>query len=169
VGPKLITVLVPLALLALLGAGRLEGTAPVSTVTLHFTDDAGIAEDCSATRGVERLLGTAAAEPLETRLDAALQLLFAGVSDDERSVGLSDPYGLLFMEPEPLPAYYRGVTVSAGVAVVDFAPPGLTYLNSEACRQAVLKMPIVRTLLGFDGVDRVEFSIEGEIVTEFDA
>lgn len=140
-----------------------------SGATLHVTDRAGLAADCAATRTVERTLAVAADAPLADRLDAALRALFAGVTDEERAAGLDDAYDQRFMELEPLPAYYLGVMVVDGLAIVDFAEPGFSYLNSEACRQAVLKTPIVRTLLAFPGVTAVAFAIEGVVVTEWGA
>jgi hypothetical protein len=166
--PLLLKALVAVALLSLPWAPA-RGGDPSANAILHFTDSAGLAEDCAATRAVERSLDIEADAPLEARLDAALRALFAGVSAEERVAGLSDPYDRLFMEPEPLPAYYLGVRVVEGVAVVDFAEPGLSYLNSEACRQAVIKTPIVRTLLAFAEIGRVAFAIGGEIVTEWGA
>jgi hypothetical protein len=165
--PLLLTALT--AVLLSLAAAASRGGDPSVNATLHFSDSAGIAEDCAATRAVERPLDIEADAPLEERLDVALRTLFAGVSAEERAAGLSDPFAQLFMEPEPLPAYYLGVTVAEGVAVVDFAAPGLSYLNSEACRQAVIKTPIERTLLAFDGIEAVAFAIDGEIVTEWGA
>lgn len=163
--PLLIALWVALAPPLAVAVGGGDGLA----VTLHVSDPAGLVEDCAATTTVERTLAIAPDAPLADRLDAALRALFAGPTDAERAAGLDDPYAQLFMEPEPLPAYYLGVTVSDGLAVVDFAEPGFSYLNSEACRQAVLKGPIVRTLLAFDGVTEVAFAIEGEVVTEWGA
>ena len=45
----------------------------------------------------------------------------------------------------------------------------MEYLNNAACAQAVVKAPIVMTLLAFDEIESVQWEIDGEVVTEWDA
>jgi len=121
-------------------------TSETLTVKLHLRDQQQIqTSDCSATRVVERTI------PKTPRVaDAALRLLF----QEELT--------------ELLPVF-QGVTISGGVARLDFRPEALTYLNSAACMQQTFKAPIEKTLKEFPTVQRVEYSINGKLFEEWDA
>lgn len=156
-------------------ADPLETTASaepsVSTlqIKLYFGDAAIVAErDCRATKSVIR---TIAKTPRVA--DAALRLLFQGVTPDEKKLGLTSSFaGLTDSESkpvEPLLNYYKGITITNGVATVKFSNPALTYLNNTACIQATVKAPIEDTLLQFPSVKSIQYSIDGKIFDQWDA
>ncbi|MDO8510057.1 MAG: GerMN domain-containing protein [bacterium] len=141
------------------------------TVTLNvfFLDskDPRSATDCGVTRSVTRVI------PETPRVaDAALKELFKGPTAAEYTAGLTTAFS-----PNPntgeatkeLGEYYRGVSIENGTAIVDFSETALGYLNSPACMQQAVKGPIIDTLKQFTTIDEVEFSIDGEIYTEWDA
>ncbi|HEX2878588.1 MAG TPA: GerMN domain-containing protein, partial [Polyangiaceae bacterium] len=105
--------------------------------------------------------------------DAALRLLFQGVTPDERKAGLTSSFAGLTDSAsnpvEPLSSYYQGVTISNGVATVKFTNAALTYLNNTACIQATVKAPIEQTLLQFPTVQRIQYAIDGQIFDQWDA
>lgn len=88
-----------------------------------------------------------------------------------KTTGVADASMRILLE-ENLPEikqYYNGVTIKDGVATVDFDKPALSRLNSAACMQAMAKTPIEKTLKQFPTIKRVEYSIDGRLVTEWDA
>ncbi len=66
-------------------------------------------------------------------------------------------------------AYYNGVTIKNGVAIVDFDKAALGRLNSAACMQASIKSPIEKTLKQFPTIKSVEYSIDGKLFDQWDA
>jgi hypothetical protein len=159
------------ALTATHGGTATETTLAQRTlaIKLYFGDAAVIAShDCRATRPVLRRI---AATPRVA--DAALRLLFQGVTVAENQAGLSSSFaGLTDPEGqpiEPLAAFYQGVVIRNGVATVKFTSPALRYLNGAACLQATVKGPIEDTLLQFPTVQRVQYSIDGKIFDQWDA
>lgn len=55
------------------------------------------------------------------------------------------------------------------IATVKFTEPALRYLNTTACMQGSVKIPLERTLLQFPTIKSVRYSIDGEIYDEWDA
>lgn len=139
------------------------------SVKLYFGDREVIVEsDCGATKAVTRTI-----PKTSSVADATLRLLFQGTTPQEEALGYSanfdwDTDGM--GEPlEPLLSYYRGVTVVNGMATVKFTGGAMAYLNNTACMQAAVKAPIFDTLMQFPSVKNVQFSVDGEIITEWDA
>ncbi len=114
-------------------------------ISAYFHDMSKINEDCSAsfkiTRTIPKTLAVA---------DASLRFLF---SED-----------LTELEP-----FYNGVTIKDKVARIDFKSGALQYLDSPACMQATFKGPIEKTLLQYPTINRVEYSIDGKVKTDWDA
>jgi hypothetical protein len=102
-----------------------------------------------------------------------LRLLFQGVTPEEKKAGLTSSFaGLTDSQSnpvEPLLNYYQGVTITDGVATVQFSRPALAYLNAAACLQATVKAPIEDTLLQFPTVKSIQYSIDGKIFDQWDA
>lgn len=129
-------------------------------------------ENCDVTENVKRIVPYT----LQTA-DTALRELFKGPTEEEKASGLSSTFepnmalAVVFVEGEiqPLGTYYRGVSIKNKTAVIDFDREALAYLNSPACLQAAVKSPMIQTLLQFPTIKQVEFSIDGEIYTEWDA
>ena len=61
------------------------------------------------------------------------------------------------------------VTIEEGIATVDFMPQALETLNTAAGIQMQVKAAIEASLLQFSTVDWVQYSINGEVYTEWDA
>jgi hypothetical protein len=123
-------------------------TTPVASgvkLKLHFQDTKGIAQDCEATMLVERTIA-----PTPRLAAAALDILFTESLPKIRSA-------------------FHAVTITNGVATLDFAPAALEYLNGPACEQASYKAPIEQTLKEFSTVKSVQYSIDGQLHTEWDA
>lgn len=146
-----------------------EPSAATLQIRLYFGDAAVIAaRDCRATKSVVR---TIVKTPRVA--DAALRLLFQGVTPDEKKAGLTSSFaGLTNSDSkpiEPLLNYYQGITITNGVATIKFSSPALLYLNNTACIQATVKAPIENTLLQFPTVKSVQYSIDGKIFDQWDA
>lgn len=62
-----------------------------------------------------------------------------------------------------------GVTVDGDTATVNFKKEALAILNSAAARQMMAKAPIEKTLLQFPEIKKVQYAIDGEVFTEWDA
>lgn len=115
------------------------------TVKLYLRDEFQYQTDCGAVREVQREI------PRTSRVaDATLRLLFQE-------------------ELKELIPSYRGVSISEGVALVDFASSSLSYLNSAACMQQSFKAPIEETLKQFSTVEEVQYSINGRVFDQWDA
>jgi hypothetical protein len=145
-----------------------NSSSDTMTVKLYFGDKKVIEDsDCRATLPVTRTI------PKTTAVaDAALRLLFQGVTPQEKAQGLTSS----FDRPSdgenstgPLSTFYQGVVVVNEVATVKFSSPALDYLNSAACAQEAVKGPIERTLLQFTSIKSVQYSIDGKIFTDWDA
>lgn len=138
------------------------GTQEMMSVTLYFGDQDVIAvSDCSATKSVTRSIVKTASVA-----DSTLRLLFQGVTQAEKAQGLVSIFDSF---ERPLAESYRGISVAHGVATVKFTAPAMSYLNSAACMQQVIKASIEQTLLEFPSIQSVQYSVDGKIVTEWDA
>lgn len=96
--------------------------------------------------------------------DAALRLLFAGPTAEEKARGM-ESLG-------PLGGYYRSVSIKkGGVAVVNFRPGAEKYLHvaGSACQQEQVLTPIVETLKQFRNIKSVKYAINGKVITDWDA
>lgn len=138
------------------------GTQEMMSVTLHFGDQKIIAvSDCSATKPVIRSIVKTASVA-----DSALRLLFQGVTQAEKAQGLVSIFDSF---ERPLAESYRGVSIANGLATVKFTEAAMDYLNSAACMQQAVKASIEQTLLEFPSIHSVQYSVDGKIVTEWDA
>ena len=139
-------------------------------ITLFFTDKEVMqARDCGATMSVTRYIPKAAAVA-----DAALRELFKGVTHQEETMGMTDSFKSKpqYWEVDTtldLIDYYQGVAIKEGIATVQFAGGAMAYLNNAACIQQSVKGPIEDTLLHFPSVSSVQYSVDGEIITGWDA
>jgi hypothetical protein len=124
-------------------------------------------QSCGALSATQRQMSSEAWSALEV-----MKMLLAGPTVDERSRGLLDPFGpstTFGREPDRLGAHLRSVSIDGAVAVLDFAPPAMSWLNGPACVQESVKTPMLRTLKELFGVDTVEFAVNGTIVKDWDA
>lgn len=124
-------------------------------------------QSCGALSATQRQISSDAFSPLEV-----MKVLLAGPTVDERSRGLLDPFGqatTFGRETERLGAHLLSVSIDGTLAVVDFAPPAMSWLNGPACVQESVKTPMLRTLKELFGADTVEFAVEGTIVKDWDA
>lgn len=140
----------------------MNGTPETMGVTLYFGNQDIIASsDCAAvlptTRRIQKTVSVA---------DAALRLLFQGPTAAEKSAGMTASFEMF---ERPLGDFYQGVTITNGVATVRFTEAALDYLNNAACIQDTVKAPIEQTLLQFPSIKSIQYSIDGEIFTEWDA
>lgn len=116
------------------------------------------ATTCGAGEFVERSI------PATKRLaDAALRLLFAGPTAEEKAKGMESL--------EKLGKYYLGVSIKKGVAIVNFRPGAEEplYTGGPACRQEQAHTPISKTLLKLGTIKEIRFAINGKIIEEWDA
>jgi spore germination protein GerM len=137
-------------------------------VTLFFTDLVMLEQsDCSAVIPATRSMRAATVTP-----DGVVRELLKGPTLEERQEkGMASMYLAFPGRADVLPilTYYRGISVKDGIATVDFSAEALVYLNAAACIQAAVKAPIEWSLLEFPEITRVEYSIDGEVFTEWDA
>lgn len=102
--------------------------------------------------------------PATKRLaDAALRLLFAGPTAEEKAKGMESL--------PPLGDYYLGVSIKKGVAIVNFRPGAEEHLrvSGPACMQEQVLTPIAKTLMQFGRIKSVDYAINGKIIEEWDA
>lgn len=150
-----------------------EQVDDVMGVTLFFTNKAVMIErDCGATKPVLRMtLKTTAVA------DAALRELFKGVTTEEAAMGVTDGFsaeylqgaGYNYKDSKDLIDYYQGVSIENGIATVKFSQGAMAYLNAAICMQQIIKAPIEQTLLQFPTVSKVQYSVDGKIITDWDA
>jgi spore germination protein GerM len=95
--------------------------------------------------------------------DAALKLLFAGPTQEEKTKGMQSIV--------PLGEYYIGVTVRKGIAIVNFRPGAekLLYVTGPICMQQTVLAPITKTLKQFGTIKSVDFAVNGKIIEDWDA
>jgi spore germination protein GerM len=111
--------------------------------------------------------------------DAALRELLKGVGEKEKSMGLISTY-----EPKDivtgrdecqtdkmkgLGAYLIGVTIRKGVAIVNFKPEAECYLQTAITAGEYVTKPIEATLKQFKSIKKVEYAINGKVITDWDA
>jgi len=131
-----------------------------STLTIYFYSKNDVEQATyEATFPVTRIIPKTSAVA-----DATLKALFTGPTPAEQEKGAHTMYAL-----SALGEYYLGVTVRDGVAIVNFKPDALKYLNAAAGTQLQVKAAIEATLKHFSSVKSVEYSIDGKIYTEWDA
>ena len=143
-------------------------TEPKVKIKLYFADDT---DYCTAQKFVEREI-----EKQPAIADATLRLLFEGPTEAEKSdENFYHAFEAPYWMPEgevigPLSDYFKSVKIKPEKrAVVDFDKVAERYLNQPACAAASVMSPIIETLKQFPSVEEVEFSLDGEVITEWDA
>ncbi len=135
---------------------------PITTsiLTLYFYTKNDIEQaSYEATFPVTRII-----PKTSTVADTTLKALFAGPTPAEQEKGAFTIYEL-----SNLREYYLGITIQNGVAIVNFKPDALKYLNAAHSIQSQVKAAIETTLKHFPTIKTVEYSINGKIYTEWDA
>ncbi|MSR86870.1 hypothetical protein EXS70_01720 [Candidatus Peribacteria bacterium] len=150
----------------LVAGGSTSGTM---NVKLYFGDKKIMEEsNCAATRSVTRQIPKTSAIA-----DATLRLLLQGVTPADGEQGLVSGFdnisGYYGKDVGSLLSYYHGISVVNGVATVKFSGGAMAYLNNTACTQEEVKGSIGATLLQFPTIKSVQYSVDGKVVTEWDA
>jgi spore germination protein GerM len=136
-----------------------------ATVRLVFMGK-GDSSTCIASHEVERHL-----PPGVDPATFVVTELLRGPTRDERARGLYSSFERSVADPKatPLRNHLRHVEITDMIAVVDFGFAGQSFLNQAACAATAVRSSIERTLLALPGVRVVQFSIEGQVVAEWDA
>jgi hypothetical protein len=140
-------------------ASRKERSGRELSVSVYFTNPElpGYRDDCGDGGFVIRKI------PATRRVaDAALKLLFAGPTEEEKAKGLESL--------APLGSFYLGVSIKNGTATVNFRPGAEKYLyvSGGLCDQARALTPIDKTLKQFSSVKSVVYAINGKIIEDWD-
>jgi len=69
----------------------------------------------------------------------------------------------------PLTTYYLGARVESGVATVYFRSGVEQYLYAPPGMQSAYMRPIIRSLQNIPGLTKIQWAIDGRVVTDFDA
>jgi spore germination protein GerM len=111
--------------------------------------------------------------------DAALRELFKGETEAERKKGLTTGFTVDSIVTgrtecarylmKPLGEYYLGVSIKKGVATINFRPEAECYLQSAIFMMNRVMNPIDATLKQFKSIKEVQYALNGEIITEWDA
>jgi spore germination protein GerM len=111
--------------------------------------------------------------------DAALRELFKGETDAERREGLATYYTVESVVSgneecahnllKPLGAYFIGVSIKKGVATVNFRPEAGCYLQTAYTMANMVMNPIDATLKQFESIKKVQYALDGKVITEWDA
>lgn len=113
-------------------------------IAIYFRDYENV-DDCEATKKIERIISSTS-----TPESVAVTILF-----DEN---LTD-----------LKPFYEKVDRIGSKANIYFKREALKYLNGPACLQQSYKAPIEQTLKAEEGIEQVDYFIEGERFVEWDA
>lgn len=136
------------------------GSDQTQTITLYFYSE----EDLETASGVPSVTVTRTVNAADATPDHALRLLFQGPTQEEQSRGARS-----FENLSDLRSSYLGITMDDGTAIIDFERNALPWLNGAAAMQGMIKTPMEETLMQFPGVTDVQYAIDGEIFTEWDA
>lgn len=111
--------------------------------------------------------------------DAALRELLKGVNEDEKKLGLMSTYEVKDIvngreecvsdKTKPLAAYFIGIKIKKGIAIVNFRPEAECYLQTAITAADYVMKPIETTLKQFPSIKGVDYAINGEVITEWDA
>lgn len=111
--------------------------------------------------------------------DSAVRELLKGVNEEEKKRGLISVYEVSDIvtgrdecqsnKMKPLGAYFIGVSVKKGTATVNFKPEAECYLQSAISMMNRVMNPIEKTLLQFKTIKRVQYALNGKVITEWDA
>lgn len=111
--------------------------------------------------------------------DAVVRELLKGVNEEERKKGLTSAYNTSDIvtgrgecandKMKPLGTYLIGVSIKKGTAIVNFKPEAECYLQSAAFMMSRVMNPIDATLKQFKSIKKVEYALNGKIITDWDA
>lgn len=111
--------------------------------------------------------------------ETVVRELLKGVNENERKMGLTSAYAVENLitgrdecareKMKPLAAYFLGVSIKRGTAIVNFRPAAECYLQSTVTMMNFVMDPIDATLKQFPTIKRVEYALDGKIITEWDA
>ena len=75
-----------------------------------------------------------------------------------------------FEGAKPLGSYYRGARINGAVFTICFSSDAMRYLNNAAGIQQSVKGAIEGTIMkNFPDVKKIEYEIDGKVVTDWDA
>lgn len=101
----------------------------------------------------------------------SIDMLLGQSSTQNNEVSSPTPDAVItqsLLQDNPITPFYKGVSIQAGVATVDFAEGARSYINSAPSLQASYLDPIKNALSKISGVAKVQWSIDGNIITGFD-
>lgn len=111
--------------------------------------------------------------------EAALRELLKGVGESEKKMGLMSTYEAKDIvtgrdecqsdKMKPLGAYLIGVTIKKGTAIVNFRSEGECYLQTAITAGDFVMKPIEATLKQFPTIKRVDYALNGKVITDWDA
>lgn len=146
-------------------------SGPASTakerVTFYYVAESVVAtQTCEATAPVKRAM-----DPNVSGINGVLRALFAGPTEQETAGGLLSPFDKTPSDPKAAPFidFFERAEVGAGVARLYFKKGAMLYLNAAACAQTAVKTSIEKTLRALPGIERIEYFVGGQLVTEWDA
>ncbi len=113
-------------------------------VTIYIRDIERIDDDCEAVKAITRQVE--GEDPVEFSIKSLL------------NENLS----------ELMPSFEKVIIIGTEARIY-FKRDALQYLNGPACLQMSYKSPIEKTLMQFEGVEKVEYYIEGNRFIEWDA
>jgi spore germination protein GerM len=111
--------------------------------------------------------------------ETTVRELLKGVSESERKMGLTSAYAVENLvtgreecareKMKPLAAYFLGVSIKRGTAIVNFRPEAECYLQSTVTMMSFVMEPIDATLKQFSSIKEVQYALDGKVITEWDA
>ena len=111
--------------------------------------------------------------------DTAIRELLKGVGENEKKMGLMSTYEVKDIvngrdectndKIKPLAAYFIGVKIKKGIAIVNFRSEGECYLQTAITAADFVMKPIEATLKQFPSIKGIDYAINGKIITEWDA
>lgn len=158
----------------LLGFGQTAQaqTAKTMKISLFFPKDnaEGIVELVKVERTVKKTSAVA---------DITIRELLKGVNADEKKLGLMSTYEVKDVvtgreectdgKLKPLSAYFIGIKIKKGTAIVNFRPEAGCYLDTAITAADFVMKPIEATLKQFPSIKGVDYAINGKVITEWDA
>lgn len=111
--------------------------------------------------------------------DIAIRELLKGVNEAEKKLNLISTYEVKDIvngreecasdKTKPLAAYFIGVKIKKGIAIVNFRSGGACYLDTAITAADYVMKPIEATLKQFPSIKGINYAINGKVITEWDA
>lgn len=147
-------------------------TAKTMEISLFFPKD--------NSEGVVELVKVERTVTKSSRIaDTAIRELLKGVNNVEKKKGLMSTYEVKDIvtgreectdgKMKPLAAYFIGIRIKKGIAIVNFRPEAGCYLDTAITAADFVMKPIEETLKQFPSIKRVEYAINGKVITDWDA